>query len=189
MWVYINSEPGLYTVGFYSPDGKWHADSDWDSRDEARQRVTLPEWRKRGVISMDWDRFCEGARSAALRYRPSDAEDIVQDAVVRILRRPAVTYSNVAGLGYVVAKRLALSQHRHCRPQVALDDLGDLEEPHDGDDREWAIGAARYLAERVGIDKLLWLLRYYDGARHSSTDKVRAHRLRRRCIELLREEC
>ena len=39
MWVYINSEPGLWTVGFYSPDGKWHADSDWDDREKAAERV------------------------------------------------------------------------------------------------------------------------------------------------------
>lgn len=31
MYVYIRSEPGLYTVGFYAPDGTWHAESDWDS--------------------------------------------------------------------------------------------------------------------------------------------------------------
>jgi hypothetical protein len=39
MWVYIKSEPGLWTVGFYSPDGKWHRDSDWDDRDKAAERV------------------------------------------------------------------------------------------------------------------------------------------------------
>jgi len=38
-FVYLQSEPGLYTVGFYSPDGKWHADSDHDSRDKATERV------------------------------------------------------------------------------------------------------------------------------------------------------
>lgn len=39
MWIYINSEPGLWTVGFYSPDGKWHADSDHGIRKEAADRV------------------------------------------------------------------------------------------------------------------------------------------------------
>lgn len=41
MWVYINSEPGLWTVGFYAPDGEWHTDSDWDDRNDARRRVIL----------------------------------------------------------------------------------------------------------------------------------------------------
>lgn len=30
MWVYIQSEPGLWTVGFYSPDGKWNSEGDYD---------------------------------------------------------------------------------------------------------------------------------------------------------------
>jgi hypothetical protein len=39
MWVYIQSEPNLFTVGFYSPDGMWHADSDHPSQKEAADRV------------------------------------------------------------------------------------------------------------------------------------------------------
>jgi len=41
MWVYLVSEPGLYTVGFYSPDGEWHPDTDWPSRNEAANRVSF----------------------------------------------------------------------------------------------------------------------------------------------------
>jgi len=39
MYVYILSEPGLYTVGFYSPDNRWHPESDHSSREAAAQRV------------------------------------------------------------------------------------------------------------------------------------------------------
>jgi len=39
MYVYIESEHNLWTVGFYSPDGKWHPDSDHDNREDARARV------------------------------------------------------------------------------------------------------------------------------------------------------
>lgn len=39
IWVYVASEPGLWTVGFYTPDGLWHTDSDWGSRAEAAERV------------------------------------------------------------------------------------------------------------------------------------------------------
>lgn len=39
MWVYIQTEPNLYTVGFYSPDGKWHTDSDWAMKQDAAKRV------------------------------------------------------------------------------------------------------------------------------------------------------
>lgn len=39
MYVYIQSEPGLWTVGFYDPSGEWHPDSDFDNRDDAAKRV------------------------------------------------------------------------------------------------------------------------------------------------------
>ena len=39
MWIYIRSEPGVFTVGFYGPDGKFHADSDHISSDKAAARI------------------------------------------------------------------------------------------------------------------------------------------------------
>jgi hypothetical protein len=39
MWVYIQSESSLWTVGFYDPSGRWHTDSDHDSREQAAARV------------------------------------------------------------------------------------------------------------------------------------------------------
>lgn len=39
MYVYIQSQPGIYTVGFYSPDGKWHPDTDHEDREKAAERV------------------------------------------------------------------------------------------------------------------------------------------------------
>jgi len=38
-YVYIRTEPYLWTVGFYSPDGTWHTDSDHGDRDSAAARV------------------------------------------------------------------------------------------------------------------------------------------------------
>jgi hypothetical protein len=38
-WVYIQSEPGLWTVGFYNPDGIWISESDHDSKVAAAERV------------------------------------------------------------------------------------------------------------------------------------------------------
>lgn len=38
-YVFINSEPGLYTVGFYTPKGEWVAESDHDSKEDAANRV------------------------------------------------------------------------------------------------------------------------------------------------------
>ena len=39
MYVYIHSEPQLWTVGFYGPDGKWNPDSDHDDQEEAAKRT------------------------------------------------------------------------------------------------------------------------------------------------------
>jgi hypothetical protein len=39
MYVYIQSEPGLWTVGFYKPSGEWMPESDHDSKIEAAARV------------------------------------------------------------------------------------------------------------------------------------------------------
>ncbi len=39
MYVYEKSEPGLWTVGFYAPDGRWVSESDHSSREAAAERV------------------------------------------------------------------------------------------------------------------------------------------------------
>ncbi len=43
MYVYKETERNsngiLYTVGFYSPDGKWNPESDHDSKESAGERV------------------------------------------------------------------------------------------------------------------------------------------------------
>lgn len=40
-WVYIRSEPGLYTVGHYGRDGAWHTDSDHGERESAAARCAM----------------------------------------------------------------------------------------------------------------------------------------------------
>lgn len=41
MYVYIDSGPGLYTVGFYRPDGQWDPESDHSSKEAAAARVNF----------------------------------------------------------------------------------------------------------------------------------------------------
>lgn len=41
MYCYIRSEPGLWTVGFYRPDGSWNPESDHSHEGDAAQRVHL----------------------------------------------------------------------------------------------------------------------------------------------------
>lgn len=38
-WVYLRTEPCLWTVGHYGPDGKFVPESDHDSPEEAAKRV------------------------------------------------------------------------------------------------------------------------------------------------------
>lgn len=40
-WVYIATEPGLLTVGFYDPTGRFRADSDFGNREAAAERVNF----------------------------------------------------------------------------------------------------------------------------------------------------
>lgn len=39
MYVYIKTEPSLWTVGFYKPDGTWTPESDYSTQQEAANRV------------------------------------------------------------------------------------------------------------------------------------------------------
>ena len=39
MWIYIQTEPGLWTVGFYDPNDNFQGDSDHGDREEAAKRV------------------------------------------------------------------------------------------------------------------------------------------------------
>ncbi len=39
MWVYIQSEPSLWTVGFYDPKGRFQPESDHDTSEKAAKRV------------------------------------------------------------------------------------------------------------------------------------------------------
>lgn len=41
MYVYLQSEPGLFTVGFYSPVGEWCPESDHATREGAALRVSF----------------------------------------------------------------------------------------------------------------------------------------------------
>lgn len=39
MYVYVRSEANLWTVGFFTPEGEWIAESDYDNRADAAERV------------------------------------------------------------------------------------------------------------------------------------------------------
>ncbi|MGL4177515.1 MAG: hypothetical protein ACRCSN_15725 [Dermatophilaceae bacterium] len=37
-WMYLDTDPGVWTVGFYTPTGQWITDSDHDTPDAAADR-------------------------------------------------------------------------------------------------------------------------------------------------------
>lgn len=39
MYVYVQTEPQLWTVGHYSPGGKWHPETDHSSPAKAASRI------------------------------------------------------------------------------------------------------------------------------------------------------
>lgn len=41
MYVYLQTEPQLFTVGFFDPNGKWHPESDYNLREDAANRVAF----------------------------------------------------------------------------------------------------------------------------------------------------
>lgn len=49
MYVYVRSEPNLYTVGFYDPKGKWQPESDYNSSEEAASRVAWLNGSSKGL--------------------------------------------------------------------------------------------------------------------------------------------
>jgi len=63
MYVYIQSEPNLFTVGFYDPEGQWHPDKDFERKEDAAERVA---WLN-GVISQD---ISEALNSGNGVFRP-----------------------------------------------------------------------------------------------------------------------
>ncbi len=51
MYVYIVSEPGLWTVGFYHPDGKWEPETDHEIAEEAAERVAWLNGGQKEVVT------------------------------------------------------------------------------------------------------------------------------------------
>jgi hypothetical protein len=39
MYVYIQTEANVWTVGFYKPNRDWVSETDWPTKEQAAQRV------------------------------------------------------------------------------------------------------------------------------------------------------
>jgi hypothetical protein len=86
MYVYIRSEPGLYTVGFYDPSGKWHAESDHEDREQAAARVaTLNGGGRSEPIALTLCPRCGGDKIVAGDGEPYRCPDCLGVGGVRII--------------------------------------------------------------------------------------------------------
>jgi len=69
MYVYKQTESDLYTVGFYTPTGKFIPESDWSIREEAIERV---HYLNGGGISFNTEfileRIAHSIKEIAIKY-------------------------------------------------------------------------------------------------------------------------
>ncbi len=78
-WVYKQSEPGLWTVGFYEPNGKWQPESDHDTAASAAARVhylnggNSAELLEALKALLDCAPFAYGPRGDAAVHRQAEA--------------------------------------------------------------------------------------------------------------------
>lgn len=54
MYVYQETEKGLWTVGYYTPTGAWMPESDHDVRERAAKRVAWLNGSEEGGDTSQW---------------------------------------------------------------------------------------------------------------------------------------
>ena len=77
MYVYVKSEPALWTVGFYDPSGKWQSESDHGTPEEAGQRVSILN----GCVP-----YLTSPATAALPVSGKEVEEVVNEYREFVLR-------------------------------------------------------------------------------------------------------
>ena len=61
-YVYVKSEPNLYTVGFYKPSGEWVSESDYHMKTEAAERVAYLNGSQKVGLTMSGPIVCDSDR-------------------------------------------------------------------------------------------------------------------------------
>lgn len=69
-YVYMRSEPNLWTVGFYRPDGRWESESDHETADAAADRVC----RLNGTAALEARAGAARLHGAFMAARPDDPQ-------------------------------------------------------------------------------------------------------------------
>jgi hypothetical protein len=85
MYVYIRTEPRLWTAGFYKPDGEWEPDSDHGSQQDAAWRAAAlngaPDTRELREVLAEADAAPAGSRGEIVKLL--DLKDAVRSYLGR----------------------------------------------------------------------------------------------------------
>ena len=111
MYVYVQSEPGCYTVGHYTPDGKWIAESDHETHADAAARVAMLNGAGREESSAPGtpplrDYFAGQALAGLLASQTATSEDGASAMWVEASGKPTTNYGepdDYANLAYQLA--------------------------------------------------------------------------------------
>jgi len=94
MWVYIQTESELWTVGFYAPDGSWHGESDHSHREDAAARIHYLNGGEKEQLLLSFDSRINALEHAHEYYMPESkldpaSQDIIEktDSLLE-LRKP-----------------------------------------------------------------------------------------------------
>ena len=69
MYVYLRTEPALWTVGSYNPDGGWMPESDHSDREQAARRVAWLNGNGAVTLTAEQLATVRGALADAQAYR------------------------------------------------------------------------------------------------------------------------
>jgi hypothetical protein len=94
-WVYIRSEPTLWTVGFYDPSDRWQPESDHGTSEEAAKRCA---WLNRGAVAAQVEqetieRIARVTIDLFTNTQWASHDDLVARVVARLYPAPADTVS------------------------------------------------------------------------------------------------
>ncbi len=114
----------------------------------------------------------------------TDAQDVAQDVLVRMLRRPPFVRKNLRGYLRSVVYNEVCSQWRRTKRKTwpLTEEMDTLKVPRRENDDAWE-AVDRLMAEEP--DLMWWLVDYSERASTGSTDRVNALRHRRKLREVL----
>lgn len=138
MYVYLKSEPQLWTVGYYDAKQKWIPESDHSSSDDAVERVA---W-----LNGDDDAFpISRSELESLRFRLKEANELIDpltrendllkaanmrmaEGVLSLTAQNAEAEKRIIGLEQLAEKRLQMIRERNTQIAVLQNHVAALQD-------------------------------------------------------------